>query len=69
MNILGLHLGHDASISLVRDGKLVSCYEIERSRRVKHALGIKSSELKQFLDEFNLEPTDIFSIAVLFSRH
>ena len=36
MIILGIHTGHDASLSLMRDGKIVSAIAVERlSRRKK----------------------------------
>ena len=30
MLILGLHLGHDASITILKDGEIISCIELER---------------------------------------
>ena len=40
MNILGIHLGHDASIALVKDGKLVGTTATERYSRKKKDLYI-----------------------------
>ena len=35
MTILGIHSGHDASLSLVRDGKLICSIAVERYSRNK----------------------------------
>ncbi len=40
MYILGVHLGHDCSAALLKDGKLVAAAEEERFNRVKHSAGI-----------------------------
>ena len=68
MRILGLHFGHDASIALIDDGVVKSCYEVERLRGVKHAIGITSKELRLFLDDHQLHPTMVDSVAVTTSQ-
>ena len=40
MLILGLHLGHDASITILKDGEIISCIELERISRIKHKIGM-----------------------------
>lgn len=40
MNILGLHFGHDATVAVLRDGRLASCLMRERHRRIKHAISL-----------------------------
>ncbi len=59
MIILGLHFGHDASITIVQDGKVLICLEVERIRRVKHAIGIKPEEILLALQDVNLTIADI----------
>ena len=68
MTILGLHFGHDASMALVKDGRLLACYEIERIRKTKHAIGIKAEEVRNFLVDLNVSPKDITGIAVTTSQ-
>ena len=64
MNILGLHFGHDASIALVTNGSVISCWEVERLRGIKHAIGIRACEILDFLDYHNLSADKIDSVAV-----
>ena len=37
MIILGLHFGHDAGVSVLKDGEIITAIERERVNRVKHA--------------------------------
>ena len=50
MIILGLHFGHDSSICLLKDGKVLAFLEIERIRKIKHTIGIKYEEIKLLLN-------------------
>ncbi len=59
MLILGLHFGHDPSISVVRDGKVLICLEIERLRRIKHSLGIKVEEIMLAISDTGISLKDI----------
>ena len=45
MLILGLHFGHDASVSLVKDGEILVCIEKERQSRLKHAIGLDIKDI------------------------
>ena len=50
MNILGLHDGHGASISILIDGEVVAAYEEERFSRLKGDSGFPlkaSTQLKK----------------------
>ena len=38
MIILGIHFGHDASVSVVNNGTVINCIESERITRAKHAI-------------------------------
>ncbi|OCQ23955.1 hypothetical protein A7985_08470 [Pseudoalteromonas luteoviolacea] len=64
MIILGLHFGHDASISLVKDGKILCCVELERIRRVKHAIGILPQDIELILSKFSIDVEQIEYCAV-----
>ena len=59
MNILGLHFGHDASISLIKDGKIIFCYEKERYCRVRHVIGLTSKDIIEALKKYNYSLKDI----------
>jgi carbamoyltransferase len=41
MNILGLHFGHDAGVSVVRKGRIASCIVRERYSRTRHAISLE----------------------------
>lgn len=41
MNILGLHFGHDASVAVLREGRLAACLLRERHSRIKHAISLQ----------------------------
>lgn len=45
MLVLGMHFGHDASVTVVGDGVILSHVLRERHARVKHAVGLTTHEL------------------------
>ena len=51
MIILGLHFGHDASITVLKDGEVLICYEIERHRKIKHTMGIAHADICACLED------------------
>lgn len=59
MIILGLHFGHDASISLIKDGEVVVCLEVERIKRIKHVIGIAFEDIETALKDADLKIEDI----------
>ena len=64
MNILGIHLGHDASIALIKDGKLVGTTATERYSRKKKDLYITKEQVQMFLGEWDMWLEDIDEIAL-----
>jgi len=64
MLIVGLHLGHDAAIALVKDGRLVGTTSIERYTRVKKDMYMQKEHLEMFLSGFGhkIEDVDIFTL-------
>ena len=64
MIILGLHFGHDASVTLLRDGKVILCMERERFTRAKHCIGLTHVEISEALKNagINLEDIDFCSV-------
>lgn len=59
MNILGIHTGHDAALSLVQDGKLVAAISMERFSRVKKDWNITKDNFFKFLDYCGVTLDDI----------
>ncbi|UTW51651.1 carbamoyltransferase [bacterium SCSIO 12827] len=59
MIVLGLHFGHDASVSVVRDGIVLNCIESERFTRAKHAIGLTAREVGLALADADVAVADI----------
>ena len=59
MIILGLHFGHDASVTLLKDGKIIFCIEKERVSRIRHVIGLNFSDIKLCLKKFNVNINEI----------
>ena len=64
MIVLGMHFGHDASVSLVRDGQVLAVLERERTIRIKHCIGLTHVEVQQVLAEADLTIDDVDFCAV-----
>lgn len=64
MLILGLHFGHDASITVLRDGHIAAHVSRERVSGIKHALGLDSYTLQAALSEANVSLQDISYCAI-----
>ena len=64
MNILGIHSGHDASLALVTDGKLVSSISVERYSRNKKDQNLSSYAVNRFLKDNGITLDDIDYIAM-----
>ena len=59
MIIVGIHLGHDAAISLIKDDKLVATTSVERLSRIKKDLYITKEQLEFFLSGWDVKLEDI----------
>src|SRR5690349_6023731 len=59
MILLGLHLGHDAAIAVVRDGQVLRCVERERLARVKHAITLTAADVERVLADVGLTVADV----------
>lgn len=64
MNILGIHSGHDASLSLIKDGRLVASVAIERHSRHKKDQVLRPEVLDTFLQQnkIGLDQIDFISM-------
>lgn len=64
MKVLGVHIGHDSSASLVIDGKVVADVAEERFTRTKHYAGLPIKSIDYCLKSQNLSINDIDVIAI-----
>jgi len=62
--ILGIHMGHDASLTLLRDGEPVLCMSEEKLSRVKMYYGFPIRTMEFMLNKFNLSPEDFDAVAL-----
>ena len=61
--VIGLSLGHDGAIALVKDGRLVAAIARERVSRVKKQTGVSRAELDYVLDFAGVGMADITAVA------
>ena len=64
MLILGINDSHDASASLIKDGKLLMCIAEERIKRVKMISGYPVGAIKHIFKSLNYKFSDIDHVAV-----
>jgi len=64
MNILGLHFGHDAAASVLRDGRIASYVLRERHSRIKHAISLDVATIQAALDDAGLSAGEIDYCAI-----
>jgi carbamoyltransferase len=64
MNILGINFGHDASATLIKNGKIILSIEEEKISRVKQDFGWPQQAIEVILNQASLKPTDIDVVAV-----
>jgi carbamoyltransferase len=57
--VIGIHLGHDASIALIKDGRLVSTSAIERWSGYKKDMYVRREHLDLILQGWNINIEDI----------
>lgn len=64
MNIvLGLNVGHDGAVAVVKDGRLAAAVTRERLTRVKKDSGIRAEDIDYVLDEAGVRREDITAVA------
>ncbi len=66
MNILGIHTGHDAALTLISNGKLIAAISMERLSRVKKDWIITRENLNRFLDSCGITLDDINYVSMGF---
>lgn len=66
MTILGIHTGHDASLSIVKDGKILAAISMERFSRVKKDWKISRENFDRFLKGCGLTYDDIDYVSMAY---
>ena len=64
MNILGLHFGHDASVTVLSDGRIAAHLLRERASRVKQSVALTREDIDRALAAANLAPGEIDLCAI-----
>jgi len=64
MLVLGIHMGHDASVCVVDDGRIVSLIERERHTRVKHAAITAVEDIERALNDAGVDLKDVDFVSV-----
>lgn len=64
MNVLGIHIGHDSSAALVRDGRILADVAEERFTRTKHYCGLPIHSIEYCLKSQGLTMADIDAVAI-----
>jgi len=64
MNILGLHLGHDASAALIKDNRIVSLVERERLTRIKYDRGFMPELIDKALGDLRFKDLDYVTVSL-----
>ena len=62
--ILGLHFGHDASVTVLAEGKIAAFVQRERLCRIKHAYSLDRATLEVALSRANISVASIDAVAV-----
>lgn len=59
MVVVGIHTGHDAALSVVKDGRLIGAVSMERFSKIKKDEFISWDNFVRFLESFKLKLDDI----------
>ena len=62
--IIGVHMGHDASVTVLRDGIVVFCISEERLAREKLYYGFPALSIEHILNHLNISSNDIDILAL-----
>lgn len=64
MNVIGIHDGHNASVALLQNGRIVYALSEERILRRKNAGGMPGNAVRRLLQDMRLAPSDIDCVAL-----
>ena len=65
MKILGINFGHDASVSINDNGKLLCCIEEEKVSRIKQDFGWPKNAIKRLFSEYKIKKSEIDVVALM----
>ncbi|MGE3062697.1 MAG: carbamoyltransferase [bacterium] len=68
MYILGLNIGHDATVTLIKDGKILSAIAEERVSRVKFHFGFPYGAIRECLRIANVKGNEIEKVVLSFDN-
>ncbi len=68
MYILGLNIGHDATATLLKDGRIVAAVAEERVSRIKFHFGFPYGAIKECIRIAGIEGKDITSVVLAFEN-
>lgn len=66
--ILGLSLGCNSTVALLKNGEIIACYHEERYNRKKNFLGFPKLAIKNILRDYCLKGSDLTTVALNFHR-
>ncbi|MHA2278574.1 MAG: carbamoyltransferase N-terminal domain-containing protein, partial [Candidatus Kariarchaeaceae archaeon] len=64
MKIIGFHDGHNSSVCLFEDGKIIFAAQEERFSKVKNDMGFPEKSLYYLLKKYELHPEDVDFLAI-----
>ena len=62
--VLGMHLGHDASVTIVAEGQIIAHVLQERISRIRHDYGLDADIVKLALQEAGITASDVHRVAL-----
>ena len=68
MLILGLHMGHDASVTVLESGRILGVYEKERHTGARHDFFVNADDILAACRMFGVDVADVDSVAVTSSQ-
>lgn len=66
--ILALQIGHDATVTVMRDGHIIAHVHGERFTGLRHQYGIDQHTIKGALNEANIAELDVDLVAITFTQ-
>jgi carbamoyltransferase len=63
MIILGINFSHDASLTIIKNGKILSSIEEEKTSRVKQDFGWPATACEKLLSQYEIKPEEVDIIA------
>lgn len=63
MLILGVNFGHDSSVAIIKNGKLIAAIEEEKVSRIKQDFGWPKHAIDRLFEEYNLDKNQVDIVA------